>query len=60
MGVYEFEEKEGKKRSIVNNPTSCVVFCKGCQDICPAKAISHPSRKETRDLIIKLKKEKQS
>jgi NAD-dependent dihydropyrimidine dehydrogenase PreA subunit len=60
MGVFEFEEKNGKKRPVVHKPTGCVVFCKGCQDICPTHAISHPSRKETREFILKLKKAKTS
>jgi NAD-dependent dihydropyrimidine dehydrogenase PreA subunit len=58
MGVYEVEEKNGKKRSVVKNPNRCVVMCTGCQDICPAKAITHPSLKETRELIQKLRKNK--
>jgi NAD-dependent dihydropyrimidine dehydrogenase PreA subunit len=58
MAVFETEEKNGKKRSIVKNPNSCVVFCKGCQEICPTAAIAHPSIKETRELINKLKKAK--
>jgi formate hydrogenlyase subunit 6/NADH:ubiquinone oxidoreductase subunit I len=58
MGVYAVEDKEGKKRSVVTKPTQCVVFCKGCQDICPAQAITHPSAKETRETIRKLQKTK--
>jgi NAD-dependent dihydropyrimidine dehydrogenase PreA subunit len=58
MGAYEFEEKNGQKRSVVKNPDACVVFCTGCQDICPSGAISHPSKKETRELILKLRKAK--
>jgi NAD-dependent dihydropyrimidine dehydrogenase PreA subunit len=58
LGVYEFEEKDGKKRSVVKNPTNCVVFCTGCDGICPAGAITHPSKKETCELIQKLKKTK--
>jgi NAD-dependent dihydropyrimidine dehydrogenase PreA subunit len=56
MGVFEFEEKNGKKRPVVKKPTGCVVFCKGCEDQCPAGAISHPSVKETRAVIRKLLK----
>ncbi len=60
MGVFGLEEAESKKRSVVKNPTGCVVFCTGCQDICPAHAISHPSKKKTRDTILKMtKKEKE-
>ena len=58
LGVFEFEEKEGKKRSVVKNPNSCVVFCRGCEDICPAGAITHPSEKKTQKIIEKLQKAK--
>ena len=58
MGVFEFEEKEGKKGSTVKNPNSCVMFCTGCDDICPAKAIKHPSKVETRRIIKELKQKK--
>jgi NAD-dependent dihydropyrimidine dehydrogenase PreA subunit len=58
LGVYELEEAEGKKKPIVSRPNNCVVFCKGCQEVCPAGAISHPSRQETRELIQKLREEK--
>jgi NAD-dependent dihydropyrimidine dehydrogenase PreA subunit len=56
MGVFTFEEKDGKKRTIVKNPNSCVVFCRGCEDICPANAITHPSEEETQKIIEKLQK----
>jgi NAD-dependent dihydropyrimidine dehydrogenase PreA subunit len=56
LGVFEFEEKQGKKRSVVKNPNNCVVFCTGCQEICPAGAITHQSKKETRAIIRKLRK----
>ncbi|HEX9862451.1 MAG TPA: ferredoxin family protein [Candidatus Bathyarchaeia archaeon] len=56
--VFEFEEKDGKKRTVVKNPNNCVVFCRGCEDICPVKAITHPSEKATQKLIQKLKKAK--
>lgn len=54
--AFDFEEKNEKKRTIVKNPNACVVFCRGCQDICPEKAITHPSEKETQKIIDKLKK----
>jgi NAD-dependent dihydropyrimidine dehydrogenase PreA subunit len=60
MGAYEFEEKDGKKRSVVKNPNRCIVFCKGCEDQCPAGAIKHPSITETRKLILKLQKAQQA
>jgi len=56
MSTYKFEEKEGKKITTVN-PSKCVVFCRGCEDICPTGAISHPSDEETRKAIERLKKD---
>ncbi len=58
MGVFEFEDKNGKKRPVIKKPHGCVVFCKGCETQCPAGAITHPSIKETRALIQKLQKTK--
>jgi NAD-dependent dihydropyrimidine dehydrogenase PreA subunit len=58
LGVYDFEEDHGKKRSVAKNPTNCVVFCTGCDAICPAGAIKHPSKIETREIIKKLRKAK--
>jgi NAD-dependent dihydropyrimidine dehydrogenase PreA subunit len=52
------EEKEGKKRPVVKNPYNCVVLCNGCDAICPAGAITHPSKKETGDLIREMRKAK--
>jgi NAD-dependent dihydropyrimidine dehydrogenase PreA subunit len=56
MGSFRFEEKEGEKRTVVKNPNACVVFCRGCEDVCPVGAITHPSEKKTRKIIKKLKK----
>jgi len=53
--AFKFEEKEGKKKTVVN-PDSCIVFCRGCEDICPVGAITHPSEEETQKIIDKLKK----
>jgi NAD-dependent dihydropyrimidine dehydrogenase PreA subunit len=58
MEAFGFEEKNGKKRSMVQNPTACVVFCRGCEDICPAGAITHASEEETQKIIDELKKNK--
>ncbi len=58
LGVFEFEEKDGKKRTVVKNPNACVVFCRGCEDICPAQDITHPSEEETQKIIDELKKSK--
>jgi len=56
LGAYEFEENQGKKRPAVKNPNHCVVFCRGCEEQCPADAIKFPSKKETREIIRKLQK----
>jgi len=56
LGTYEFEEKEGKKRPVVKNPNNCVVLCTGCDEICSAGAIKHPSKKETLEIIRNLRK----
>lgn len=56
LGVFELEEKDGKKRSVVKNPNNCVVMCTGCEAQCPAGAITHPSKKETREIIKTLRK----
>ena len=54
MSAFKFEEKDGKKKTVVT-PNQCVVFCRGCEDICPVSAISHPSEEKTQELIDKLK-----
>lgn len=54
LGAYTFNDI--KKQPIVSSPYNCVVLCEGCQDICPSGAISHPSRKNTIDLIRKLRR----
>ena len=58
LGVYELEAKEEKKRTIARNPNNCVVLCTGCQEQCPAGAITHPSKEETRRIIRELQKAK--
>jgi formate hydrogenlyase subunit 6/NADH:ubiquinone oxidoreductase subunit I len=40
------------------NPNTCIVFCKGCEDICPVGAITHPLEEETQKVIDELKKAK--
>jgi len=58
LGVYELQEKDGKKLSVVKNLNNCVVFCTGCEEQCPAQAISHPSKMETGKILSKLRKTK--
>jgi NAD-dependent dihydropyrimidine dehydrogenase PreA subunit len=51
LRVYELEEYEDKKISVVKNPNSCVVLCTGCDAICSTGAIKHQSKKETHEII---------
>ena len=51
LGVYILD----KGKPIVRNPCNCVVFCSGCEAQCPESAISFPSKKDTRELIKKLR-----
>ena len=53
MQTFKTETINGKKETTVN-PNQCVVFCKGCEDICPSGAISHPDEQETQKMIDKL------
>ncbi len=55
---FALEVKGETKRTVVKNPNACVVFCRGCEDICPVGAITHPSVKKTQGLINKLQREK--
>ncbi len=57
-GTFGFEERDGKKKAVVKKPTGCIVFCRGCEDICPAVAITHPSEEKTQKIIEKLQKAK--
>ena len=58
MNAFGFEEDNVKKKTVVKDQNACVVMCRGCEDICPAGAITHPSEKETQKIIDKLKKAK--
>jgi ferredoxin len=49
VGVFRIEEKDGNQ---------CSVLCRGCEDVCPAGAITHPSEEETQKIIDKQKKDK--
>ncbi|MCR4431207.1 MAG: ferredoxin family protein [Tepidanaerobacteraceae bacterium] len=37
--VYSSTDEEGFP--LVKNPDNCVEFCRGCQKICPAEAITY-------------------
>jgi formate hydrogenlyase subunit 6/NADH:ubiquinone oxidoreductase subunit I len=54
MQAFKTETSNGKKVTKVN-PNRCVVFCRGCEDICPSGAITHPDEEETQKAIDKLK-----
>jgi ferredoxin len=56
MNAFKSEKKDGQKKTLVT-PNACVVFCRGCEDICPVGAITHPSEEETQKIIDKLHKE---
>ena len=56
--VFETEENNGKKKTIVKHTNACVVFCRGCEDVCPVGAITHPSEEETQKIIDELKRSK--
>ncbi|XHH09365.1 MAG: ATP-binding protein [Candidatus Bathyarchaeia archaeon] len=51
-------ETDGDKKKTVVNPNRCVVFCHGCEEICPVGAISHPNEEETQKIIDKLSTKK--
>jgi len=54
MNAFKSEGSKCGKRRITVNVNKCVVFCKGCEGICPASAISHLSEEETQKNIEKL------
>ncbi len=56
LGTYELKEAKGKKKPVVSNPNNCIVLCSGCDSICPAGAITHPSKKQTQEIIRVLRK----
>ena len=53
--TFEFEQENRKRKTVVKDQKACVVFCRGCEDICPAGAITHPSEDKTRKIIEQLK-----
>ena len=55
VDAFRIEEKGGQKRTVVN-PDKCIVSCRGCEDVCPTGAITHPSEEETLKIIRKLQK----
>jgi NAD-dependent dihydropyrimidine dehydrogenase PreA subunit len=55
MKTFGIEVKDGEKKTVVKNQNACVVMCRGCDDICPVGAITHPSEEETQMIVEKLK-----
>lgn len=55
MKTFKTENINSKKKTNVKS-NRCVVFCKGCEEICPVGAITHPDEKETQRIIDRLKK----
>jgi NAD-dependent dihydropyrimidine dehydrogenase PreA subunit len=58
LGAFDFEETDDHKKVVVKNPNNCVVLCTGCENQCPAGAITHPSKQKTRKIIAELQKTK--
>ena len=52
-----FHWNEVKNRPDVIKPFNCVVGCDACSQICPAEAISFPSRDELRRIMLALVQE---
>lgn len=48
-GVYTWDEAQN--HPVVTNPYQCVVLCESCAKMCPAGAISFPSRKDIIELL---------
>jgi formate hydrogenlyase subunit 6/NADH:ubiquinone oxidoreductase subunit I len=55
MQTFEIKTVNAEKQTIIR-PNRCVVFCHGCDDICPAGAISHPDEEQTQKTIDELKR----
>jgi ferredoxin len=54
MKAFKMEETDEKRKTVVNS-NQCVVFCRGCEEVCPVNAISHPSEEKTQKIIDELK-----
>ena len=56
--VYEKRKNNDEKQQlIVKNPYNCVVFCRACAKTCAPDALSFPDKRETTNLIKKLRSE---
>jgi len=54
--VFERRDDEEKKL-VVANPENCVVFCRACAKTCDPDALAFPDKKETTELIKRLREE---
>ncbi|MDZ7664680.1 MAG: 4Fe-4S dicluster domain-containing protein [Desulfotignum sp.] len=54
-GVYKFDYK--KRKTVVAQPTNCLVACQTCFNLCPAKAISFAEDDKTREKAQKIVKD---
>ena len=49
MKAFKYKETKTARKKPVVNPKRCVVLCPGCEDICPAGAITiQPKKKHKR------------
>jgi len=60
MTAFKTKTINDKKKTIVVNPNKCVVFCRGCENICPQGAISHPDEAETQKIVDNLRNNQRS
>jgi len=54
--VFERRDDEEKKL-VVTHPENCVVFCRACAKTCDPEALSFPDKKETTEIIKRLREE---
>ena len=52
-----FERREGDVKLVVATPNNCVVFCRACAKTCDPDALAFPDKKETTELIKRLREE---
>jgi NAD-dependent dihydropyrimidine dehydrogenase PreA subunit len=48
---------ELNSRPVVGRPSNCVLGCSACAEICPAEAISFPSKEELRRVLRALREQ---
>ena len=60
MNAFKTKTLHDKKKTIEINPNRCVIFCRGCENICPQGAISHPDEAETQKIVDNLRNNQRS